>query len=184
MKGSYLRSSENPIRLSKRQIIGSSAGSNGSSGLSASGGLVPTPSTLSTCQPAVRKPGVNHAFRKSSSWSPARTAVNMSAASTGERGEFAREILGSKTNRGGSDCPPRLSSSKWRMTRNCQKAWPVWVFRLPALRRRPQPNRGWKLVRRNDGSPAWIRTTIHGSKGRCPTIRRPGNLLRNDSRPV
>lgn len=26
------------------------------------------------------------------------------------------------------------------------------------------------------GSPAWIRTTIHGSKGRCPTIRRPGNL--------
>ena len=26
------------------------------------------------------------------------------------------------------------------------------------------------------GSPAWIRTTIHGSKGRCPTIRRPGNF--------
>ena len=25
------------------------------------------------------------------------------------------------------------------------------------------------------GSPAWIRTTIHGSKGRCPTVRRPGN---------
>jgi hypothetical protein len=25
------------------------------------------------------------------------------------------------------------------------------------------------------GSPAWIRTTIHGSKGRCPTIRRPGS---------
>ena len=24
------------------------------------------------------------------------------------------------------------------------------------------------------GSPAWIRTTIHGSKGRCPTVRRPG----------
>ena len=27
---------------------------------------------------------------------------------------------------------------------------------------------------RDVGSPAWIRTTIHGSKGRCPTIRRPG----------
>jgi hypothetical protein len=26
------------------------------------------------------------------------------------------------------------------------------------------------------GSPAWIRTTIHGSKGRCPTIRRPGTV--------
>ena len=29
----------------------------------------------------------------------------------------------------------------------------------------------------SNGSPAWIRTTIHGSKGRCPTIRRPGNGL-------
>jgi hypothetical protein len=28
------------------------------------------------------------------------------------------------------------------------------------------------------GSPAWIRTTIHGSKGRCPTIRRPGNTTK------
>ena len=28
---------------------------------------------------------------------------------------------------------------------------------------------------KRSGSPAWIRTTIHGSKGRCPTIRRPGN---------
>ena len=28
------------------------------------------------------------------------------------------------------------------------------------------------------GSPAWIRTTIHGSKGRCPTIRRPGIFRR------
>src|ERR1035437_5881144 len=31
------------------------------------------------------------------------------------------------------------------------------------------------LIARGTGSPAWIRTTIHGSKGRCPTIRRPGN---------
>src|ERR1017187_3760287 len=30
------------------------------------------------------------------------------------------------------------------------------------------------LIYRVFGSPAWIRTTIHGSKGRCPTIRRPG----------
>ena len=32
-----------------------------------------------------------------------------------------------------------------------------------------------ELGRKYVGSPAWIRTTIHGSKGRCPTIRRPGN---------
>ncbi len=25
------------------------------------------------------------------------------------------------------------------------------------------------------GSPTWIRTTINGSKGRCPTVRRSGN---------
>jgi hypothetical protein len=31
-----------------------------------------------------------------------------------------------------------------------------------------------ELERKSTGSPAWIRTTIHGSKGRCPTIRRPG----------
>src|ERR1017187_10985722 len=31
-----------------------------------------------------------------------------------------------------------------------------------------------KLSKTEVGSPAGIRTTIHGSKGRCPTIRRPG----------
>ena len=40
----------------------------------------------------------------------------------------------------------------------CQENWPVG------------------LGRKGGGSPAWIRTTIHGSKGRCPTIRRPGML--------
>src|SRR5262249_40616430 len=34
--------------------------------------------------------------------------------------------------------------------------------------------RSLKLITERCGSPAWIRTTIHGSKGRCPTIRRPG----------
>ena len=35
------------------------------------------------------------------------------------------------------------------------------------------PNR---INTKMSGSPAWIRTTIHGSKGRCPTIRRPGKI--------
>src|ERR1035437_8599333 len=34
-----------------------------------------------------------------------------------------------------------------------------------------------KLSETAVGSPARIRTSIHGSKGRCPTIRRPGNGL-------
>src|ERR1035441_6345724 len=32
-----------------------------------------------------------------------------------------------------------------------------------------------KLSKTEVGSPARIRTSIHGSKGRCPTISRPGN---------
>ena len=37
-----------------------------------------------------------------------------------------------------------------------------------------QQNSRPELGQNGSGSPAWIRTTIHGSKGRCPTIRRPG----------
>ncbi len=31
-----------------------------------------------------------------------------------------------------------------------------------------------EIAKWSSGSPAWIRTKIHGVKGRCPTIRRPG----------
>ena len=39
----------------------------------------------------------------------------------------------------------------------------------------PSTKQPLELGQKGFGSPAWIRTTIHGSKGRCPTIRRPGN---------
>jgi hypothetical protein len=39
-------------------------------------------------------------------------------------------------------------------------------------------------LKHRSGSPAWIRTTIHGSKGRCPTIRRPGNIWNGIALPV
>jgi hypothetical protein len=41
-------------------------------------------------------------------------------------------------------------------------------------------NNGRDGSTKTSGSPAWIRTTIHGSKGRCPTIRRPGILRAGD----
>lgn len=44
---------------------------------------------------------------------------------------------------------------------------------------KPERNRALKLGRKipkKCGSPTWIRTTIHGSKGRCPTVRRSGKL--------
>src|ERR1039458_1376007 len=43
---------------------------------------------------------------------------------------------------------------------------------------RRQRNRGEKVSKTEVGSPARIRTTIHGPKGRCPTIRRPGNGMK------
>ena len=39
-------------------------------------------------------------------------------------------------------------------------------------------NRALEFGRRTIGSPTRIRTSIHGVKGRCPTIRRSGNVQR------
>ena len=38
------------------------------------------------------------------------------------------------------------------------------------------PNRQFESVFFCVGSPTWIRTTVHGSKGRCPTVRRSGKI--------
>jgi hypothetical protein len=90
----------------------------------------------------------------------------------------------------------------WRVERG-QRSQPAWLRAHPGWRRFQPENRAetqilanvWdngrpqtamassKTGRREVtvfgcGSPAWIRTTIHGSKGRCPTIRRPGNCRR------
>ena len=39
------------------------------------------------------------------------------------------------------------------------------------------------LTARKAGSPTWIRTTIHGSKGRCPTVRRSGKRRETEDFP-
>lgn len=41
----------------------------------------------------------------------------------------------------------------------------------------PSSKTGREVTELGSGSPAWIRTTIHGSKGRCPTVRRPGSVV-------
>jgi hypothetical protein len=51
----------------------------------------------------------------------------------------------------------------------------LWHFRILQVQQNKRRKRLRRLSLRN-GSPAWIRTTIHGSKGRCPTIRRPGSM--------
>jgi hypothetical protein len=58
--------------------------------------------------------------------------------------------------------------------------------RLPSRRQKPAlaatkakiavKQRAERVRTRTSGSPTWIRTTIHGSKGRCPTIRRSGSM--------
>ena len=53
----------------------------------------------------------------------------------------------------------------------------VMCLQLRAARARLQRLLGIsKKQKRRFGSPKWIRTTVHGVKGRCPTIRRSGSV--------
>ena len=45
-------------------------------------------------------------------------------------------------------------------------------------------NRALEFGRKMYGSPTWIRTTIHGSKGRCPTVRRSGKIRSENELPL
>ena len=65
--------------------------------------------------------------------------------------------------------------------REAQVTAHVWDTGATSDRDGVNENEGREVRERKVGSPAWIRTTIHGSKGRCPTIRRPGNALEADS---
>lgn len=70
--------------------------------------------------------------------------------------------------------PPRCLSSNWR-----ERAARESLRNVADRGERGggcccQQNGRFELGQKSSGSPAWIRTTIHGSKGRCPTIRRPG----------
>ncbi len=73
--------------------------------------------------------------------------------------------------------PPAAQTESWPMARGPPPRKRREYGRKHAVRRKAVLSRISRLGvgTRMLGSPAWIRTTIHGSKGRCPTIRRPGN---------
>ena len=82
-------------------------------------------------------------------------------------------------------CPRRMNPAVERARprrpaqnqRGPQRQLPLNVWDTARQRRRFGQLKQWQeLIPQDGGSPAWIRTTIHGSKGRCPTIRRPGKI--------
>src|SRR5580658_7950970 len=101
--------------------------------------------------------------------------VNKRLLSTRETGEFASKNVGSGRNLGVEfECPRSLTSNQRERTAR-KKSRNVADTGEGNGWRCSQENWPLELGRKGVGSPAWIRTTIHGSKGRCPTIRRPGN---------
>ena len=111
---------------------------------------------------------------------PARTAVNMSEASTGERREFAREILGREPNHGGSDCTPRRSSSKWRMgpqlqeTMACLSFPPTSFAAMASTKSRLEIGTAEWWLPKNSISNRFLRGQ-HAPRGRMPPARTVSN---------
>jgi hypothetical protein len=102
-------------------------------------------------------------------------AVNKRFLSTGETRELVPDNVGFGLNPGVELAPRRSLLSNWRDPRACKNLRNVADTGEPGCQRCRQDNGRGNFVRGRYGSPAWIRTTIHGSKGRCPTIRRPGS---------
>src|SRR5579862_8174780 len=108
-------------------------------------------------------------------WDPALDeAVNKRDLSTGESGEFAGRKAGFGLNPWVDRALPRNLSSNPREPATRTNVRNVADTDVGTGRRCCQQNSRSELGQKCSGSPAWIRTTIHGSKGRCPTIRRPG----------
>ena len=76
----------------------------------------------------------------------------------------------------GVDCAPAQSLFQTGETADAQNLRNVADNGRVRGGRCCQQNVRFELGRNSIGSPAWIRTTIHGSKGRCPTVRRPGKM--------
>jgi hypothetical protein len=102
-------------------------------------------------------------------------AVNKRFLSTGETGELVPDNVGFGLNPGVVLAPLRRLLSNWRDRPPRENLRNVADTGEVNRGRRRQQNRRLELGQKCSGSPARIRTSIHGSKGRCPTIRRPGN---------
>lgn len=103
-----------------------------------------------------------------------KNAVNHCPPSTRDAGEFEAGNVGYGPNLDSSPRSPQEGCSKRRRRHNRKYARNVANKGAAAARGSSQVFLSGRVIGKTSGSPAWIRTTIHGSKGRCPTIRRPG----------
>src|SRR5262245_12052664 len=111
---------------------------------------------------------VRMAGLKSEFWDPKLDRpVNKCDLSTRENGEFRPEgahrqfVHGLRTD----------ESNRRERTRKTITHAECLEYRAPFERIDAVNKMKLKFANWKSGSPAWIRTTIHGSKGRCPTIR-------------
>src|ERR1017187_8738769 len=89
-------------------------------------------------------------------------AVNKRELSTGETGELAPDNVGSDLNPRVELALPRRPPSNWRDRPPRENLRNVADTGNGGGRRCCQDNWRAKLVRGRFGSPAWIRTTVHG----------------------
>ena len=106
---------------------------------------------------------------------PAWTGLSTNATCQPEKPENSHlKTWGSGLNPGVVSAAPRDFTSNRRESTARKNLRNVADTGAAAVARCCQENHGSELGWKQYGSPAWIRTTIHGSKGRCPTIRQPG----------
>ncbi len=105
---------------------------------------------------------------------PTRTPLSTTATCQQEKTENWTEKHWPPTRTLGVRVGPR----QWRFqtgenhgTKYSRNVWDNADGRKGCCQRKRRGNLGLE----GSGSPTWIRTTIHGSKGRCPTVRRSGN---------
>jgi hypothetical protein len=105
-------------------------------------------------------------------------AANKRDLSTGETRELVPDNVGYGLNPRVERALPRRLLSNWRDRPARENLRNVADTGNGGRRRCRQDSALVSFVRGPYGSPAEIRTPIHGSKGRCPTIRRPGKIWR------
>jgi hypothetical protein len=106
---------------------------------------------------------------------PTRTPLSTTAICQQEKTENWTENHWPPTRTLGVSVGPRQSRFQTGENHGAKYLRNVWD-NADGRERCCQRKRRGNLGLEGAGSPAWVRTTIHGSKGRCPTIRRPGNL--------
>ncbi len=124
---------------------------------------------------ATRNPMIRISGNSRQQGPPTRTPLSTSRTCQPERTEILRPNPWPPTRNLGVCVGPRrctCQNGDCGGNKYLRNVWDMGEAQMRSCQAKPPC---W-LDLRDGGSPAWIRTTIHGSKGRCPTIRRPGKI--------